>query len=173
MLVTKFIDTIEPGQQRRLSLPLTMPRYPLIPLHGRDWERAGGTSIAARVLPSQIDRSVGDRPMNLAPVRLFRDLPPFQRSMDARVRPIGRPISGDPRSACQRLSSPPPIKNTFFAWPRPRYRQTDTDRQRSATIYYRGRLHFPPTFTGLTSRRTVQRLQWKFYESTSLIYIYI
>lgn len=96
MLVTKFIDTIEPAQQRRLSLPLTVPRYPLIPLHGRDWERAGGTSIEPRVLRSEIDRSVGDRPMNLAPVRLFRDPRPVSSSpsllseIDARASPANR-----------------------------------------------------------------------------------
>lgn len=115
MLVTKFIDTIEPGQQRRLSLPLTMPRYPLIPLHGRNrWHvYIEGAPRSSR--PRSIDRSFENRPHeSCAPVRLFRPVS-SRRSMDARVQSVDRLAA---THACQRLSSLPPhllppVKNAF------------------------------------------------------------
>lgn len=170
MLVTKFIDTIEPAQQRRrLSLPLTSPSLPFdsITLGTSRWR-----VYLASVLRGEIDRSEDYRPMNLAPVRLLRDPrpPPFgDRWTRESGQSVDRLAGTRARfSACQRLSSaPPPIKNTFFVPASPGQGPLVTHTDPSTAIYCRGRLHFLPSRNDPTS--PVDGI----FTSLWIIYIYI
>lgn len=174
MLVTKFIDTIEPAQQRRrLSLPLTSPSLPFdsITLGTSRWR-----VYLASVLRGEIDRSEDYRPMNLAPVRLLRDPrpPPFgDRWTRESGQSVDRLAGTRARfSACQRLSSaPPPIKNTFFVPASPGQGPLVTHTDPSTAIYCRGRLHFPATDQHLVE--TIQRLQRMEFLRVYEFYIYI
>lgn len=174
MLVTKFIDTIEPAQQRRrLSLPLTSPSLPFdsITLGTSRWR-----VYLASVLRGEIDRSEDYRPMNLAPVRLLRDPrpPPFgDRWTRESGQSVDRLAGTRARfSACQRLSSaPPPIKNTFFVPASPGQGPLVTHTDPSTAIYCRGRLHFPATDQYLVE--TIQRLQQMEFLRVYEFYIYI
>lgn len=172
MLVTKFIDTIEPAQQRRrLSLPLTSPSLPFdsITLGTSRWR-----VYLASVLRGEIDRSEDYRPMNLAPVRLLRDPrpPPFgDRWTRESGQSVDRLAGTRARfSACQRLSSAPPPLKTPFSF-----------RLRLAKAPLRIPIHRPRFIVGdvsiflprinISSKRFNVSSRWNFYESMSYIYI--